>query len=423
MAGTPEDVSLAPQESSRDPELEHQLLFAQRTERMKPSVIRGLLALAERSDILSFAGGLPCPDTFPSLEVYQELFSKAHREFGSRMSQYGETIGFRPFRETLQQWLPRQGVLVQGLENIMVTVGSQQALDLIGKVFIDPGDYIAVESPTYLGAIQAFDPYGPKYAEIETDENGVIPESLEDLLKVGNIKFAYLIPTFQNPTGRTIPDDRRKAIAEILKRHKTLLVEDDPYSQIRFSGIPVAPIQQYAPENTILLNTASKILSPGWRIGMVTAPKEIIDKLVVAQQGTLLHPPVLTQALATIYFRDGHFEAQLPKTRKLYGQHCQTMLQAMQEFFPSSVRWTRPEGGIFVWVTLPDGSDAEKIFSKAIDQKVAFVPGMPFFVNPEKGINTMRLNFSNQSDENIVEGMRRLGSVLHAESRLFASSF
>ena len=283
---------------------------------MEYSALSELLRVTANLKIVSLAGGLPAPESFP-LKIIKDLNDLVLKKYGGTALQYGPTDGAKILREEIAVWLRDRNIKVF-TNNIGITSGSQGALDTIGKIFIDEGDMIAVESPTYIGAVDAFAPYGPTFAEIETDDNGIIPESLEKILKTKKIKFVYLIPTFQNPTGRTISKERRKQVAEIIKKHDVFLVEDDPYNSLRYRGISLDPIQTLAPENTIYLCTFSKVLAPGLRIGFYAAPVEIAKLMVAAKQSVDLHTNSYGQYLAAEYLKTGHLKKHLPKILKIH---------------------------------------------------------------------------------------------------------
>jgi 2-aminoadipate transaminase len=308
-----------------------------------------------------------------------------------------------------------------GVENVLITSGSQQALDLLGKVFINRGDRILVESPTYLGALQAWNAYGPEYVAVPFDDDGMQVDTLEEALRMGP-KFIYVLPNFQNPTGVTLSLERRKALIELADRYGVPLVEDDPYGQLRYEGKHIPPVVvldgQYRNHvggtyhgNVIYMSTFSKTLAPGLRLAWVTAPAEVIRKLVQAKQGADLHTPTFNQMVAYETAKGGFLDQHIDKIRETYGERRLVMLKALEEHFPDGVKWTRPQGGMFLWVTLPEGMDAAELLPKAVDKMVAFVPGGPFHANGG-GENTMRLNFSNAQPEMIREGISRLGQVL-----------
>ncbi len=296
-------------------------------------------------------------------------------------------------------------------ENVFISSGSQGALDAVGKVLISKGDKIGVESPTYLGAIQAFDPYEPDYVTLATDEKGLIPESLETVLSRTPLKFIYLVPTFQNPTGRTLPMERRERIAAILTRYDVLLIEDDPYSDMRYDGEPLKPLKALAPDHVLYIGTLSKVFAPGLRVGFYVPPALLEDWLVIVKQGVDLHTSTFNQALAAEYLSGNHLEQHLPHIIALYKPKKDAMLEALAKHFPTEFTWSKPEGGMFVWVEGPPGYDMEALYQRAVKKNVAFVPGKYFFTDSQRGMETMRLNFS-MADEAAIH------AAIHILSRL-----
>jgi 2-aminoadipate transaminase len=396
--------------------------YAQRTQRMTSSMIRELLKLTEKPEIISFAGGLPAPDVFP-VQAFEAAATRVLRDFSAQALQYGTTEGYQPLREMLAHFSSRSGVEVTP-ENILVTTGSQQALDLLGKVFINPGDRILVEAPTYLGALQAWNAYGAEYVSVPVDEDGMVTAALEEALRTGP-KFIYVLPNFQNPTGVTLSMGRRQQLIELADRYGVPIVEDDPYGQLRYEGESLPSIvtldSRYRNQcnncyqgNVIYLSTFSKTLAPGLRLAWVVAPPQVISKLVQAKQGADLHTSTFIQMLAYEVARGGFLDQHIQLIREVYGKRRLLMLDAMQAEFPAQVTWTRPRGGLFLWGMMPDGMDAKEVLKAAVDRKVAFVPGEAFFPYGE-GQNTMRLNFSNASEENIRIGIARLGQVLYEQ--------
>ena len=384
-------------------------LKAERTNRMT-GAISELLRVTARPKIISLAGGLPAPESFP-LSIINILHKKTVKKYKANAFQYGPTNGAKQLRDAIVRWIKERHIKVLP-ENVGITSGSQGALDCLGKIFINKNDIIAVESPTYIGALDAFNPYQPEYAEIETDDNGVVPSSLEKILKTRKIKLVYLIPTFQNPTGRTVSRERRIQIAGIIKKNNALLIEDDPYNSIRFRGIPVDPIYTLIPENTVYLSTFSKVLAPGLRIGYYVAPVEVGNLLVSAKQSIDLHTNSYGQYLAAEYLSTGHLKKHLPKILKIYKSRQETMLNALAKYFPPSFQWTHPEGGMFIWIEGPKGLDTEKLYWKAIKKNVAFVPGAYFFARPGEGKNTMRLNYTNVNEKSIEKAINILAEVI-----------
>lgn len=393
--------------------------YAQRTQRMGSSAVRELLKLTEQPEIISFGGGLPGPEVFP-IEAIKEASLRVLDYYGACALQYGTTEGYQPLREQIARHTARYGIDITA-ENILITSGSQQALDLLGRIFINRGDRVLVESPTYLGALQAWNAYGAEYVAVPSDENGMITDALEEALRFGP-KFIYVLPNFQNPTGVTLSMERRKQLVELADRYGVPIIEDDPYGQLRYEGENLAAVVNIDDEyrgnhdacyhgNVIYLSTFSKILSPGIRLAWVIAPPQVIRKLVMAKQGSDLHSPTFNQVIAHEVSRGGFLDRHIKVIRDTYRERRDTMLAAMDRYFPPEVNWTHPEGGLFLWGMLPDYLNSEEILKDAIKEKVAFVPGASFYPNGG-GHNTMRLNFSYSTPEKINEGISRLGRVL-----------
>lgn len=393
--------------------------YAQRTQRMQSSVVRELLKLTEQPDVISFAGGLPAPDVFPVKE-FQEACQKVLAEHGPQALQYSTTEGYRPLREMIARHTARYGIVVSA-ENILITSGSQQALDLIGKVFINPGDRILVEKPTYLGALQAWNTYQAEYITVPLDDDGIQTEGLEEALRIGP-KFLYVLPNFHNPAGVTLSLERRKKLIELADHYGVPIIEDDPYGQLRYEGDHLPALFVIDNEvqghngvpysgNVIYLSTFSKTLAPGLRLGWVIAPVEVIKKLVQAKQGSDLHTSTFTQMVAYEVARGGFLDRHVRFIRQVYRERRDAMLHALERYFPEGIRWTHPQGGLFLWVILPEDLDASEILKEAIKEKVAFVPGAAFYADGS-GRNTMRLNFSYMTPDKIEEGIKRLARVL-----------
>ncbi len=382
---------------------------------MKRSAIRELLKLAQDPNIISFAGGLPAPETFPVEKLF-EVVKEVLEEQGTIALQYGATEGDNKLREQIAENYRNDGFDITK-ENVLITTASQQGLDLLGKVFINRGDKVFVGLPSYLGGLSAFNAYGADMVGIKFDEHGmrsdIIEEKLAELKAKNDMpKFIYVIPDFQNPAGVTIPDFRRKEILEIAKKYDILIVEDSPYKEIRFEGKDQTSL--YALDNTghvINLGTFSKIFVPGFRIGWVIAHPEIIDKFVMAKQGTDLCTSPFVQKISAKYIEKGYFGENLKKTIKIYKEKKEVMIKAFEEYMPEGVTWTNPEGGLFLFVTLPEYMNADKLFQKAIKKKIAFVKGSVFHCDGS-GQNTMRINFSFSSKENNIEGVKRLAQVI-----------
>jgi len=387
-----------------------QRLLSQRTLTMRKNQIREILKVVSQPGMISLAGGIPAPETFPLEELYRINEAVLDR-YGAAALQYDLTEGFTPFREALVSYLGAKAITV-GADEILVFNGSQSVLDTLGKVLITPEDAIALETPSYLGAISAFSAYEPRYVSIATDDEGILPESLEEALDRQEIKFIYLVTTFQNPTGRSLSIERRQQVAEIVKQRGALVIEDDPYSDLRYRGEAVPPFYTYAPDNTVYVSTVSKVFAPGLRLGFCVAPPLIHEWLYTAKQGADLHSNTYAQALATEYIRGGVIDTQVPKIIELYRPRQEAMLAAMEQHIPGDYTWTKPDGGMFIWVEGPAGLDAEALYWKAVERKVAFVPGKYFYIDPADGLPTMRLNFTRPNEATIEEAIAALGRVM-----------
>jgi len=401
--------------------------FADRASRINSSVIREILKHSSSPDVISFAGGLPSPDVFP-VEEFKQACDVVLDEAGPASLQYSPTEGFVPLREIIAAHSATYGIQTK-IENIQLTSGSQQALDLLGMLFIDPGDSIIVENPTYLGALQAWNAYGAKYITVPSDNHGMRTDLLENALKK-RPRFIYVLPNFQNPSGVTLPLERRQELVELADKYGVPIVEDDPYGKLRYFGDDIPPVvvidEQYRDSNSdeyhsnvIYMSTFSKLLAPGIRMAWVIADMDVIRKIVFAKQGADLHSPTFNQMIAYEVARDGFLDEYAKIIRATYKERLLVMLESMEEHFPAGVKWTRPEGGMFLWVTLPEGLDSQELLPKAIERKVAYVPGQPF--HPDgSGANTMRVNFSNASPTLIREGIARLGRLFEEELETLA---
>jgi 2-aminoadipate transaminase len=388
-------------------------LLAGRTRMMGASAIREILKVVSQPGMISLAGGIPAPESFP-MEIICDLTTTVIEKYGSAAFQYDLTEGFTPLREALVGHLERKGVCASAQE-ILVTSGSQGILDAAGKVLLSKGDRVAVEAPTYLGAIQAFNPYEPEYVRMDTDQDGLIPESLDHVLESTAVKFIYLVPTFQNPTGRTIPFERRKAIAEIVQKHDALLIEDDPYSDLRYRGEAIPPIKAFAPEHTVYASTLSKTFAPGLRLGFCVAPEVIRRWFVLTKQGVDLHTSTFNQALAAEYIAGGHLERHLPRIVELYRPKQEAMLEALDVHLPDGMSWTRPEGGMFIWAQGPKDLDIDRVYAESVRRNVAFVPGKYFYTQRGEGTETMRLNYTMIDEPTIHRAIRIIGEVIRKE--------
>ncbi|MYN45271.1 aminotransferase class I/II-fold pyridoxal phosphate-dependent enzyme [Pseudoduganella sp. FT93W] len=384
--------------------------FSERAEQLQSSFIREILKITQQPEIISFAGGLPSPQTFP-VETMKAAFDKVLSENGKVALQYGPTDGYLPLRQWIADSLSANGAKIVP-EQVLMTSGSQQALDLLGKVLIDEGSRVLVETPSYLGALQAFSVYRPEFKSVETDEHGLVPASLDKV--AAGARLLYALPNFQNPTGRSLSVERRVELVETCARLGLPLIEDDPYGALSYKGAPAPKMVAMNPDGVIYMGSFSKVLTPGIRLGYVVAPLPLVRRLELAKQAADLHTSQLTQMVVYDVIKDGFLDQHIPKIRTLYGDQCQVMLDAMAQHFPSAVQWTKPEGGMFIWVTLPKHIDAMKLLDEAIAQKVAFVPGSPFYAN-EPETNTLRLSFVTVPPERIRAGIEILGKLIAAK--------
>lgn len=392
-------------------------LFSTRGRRIKSSAIRELLKVTEQPDFISFAGGFPAPELFPVEEI-AETIQEVMKKMGSVALQYSATEGYRPLREWVADYMRQVGVPAT-VDNVLITTGSQQALDLLGRVLINKDDPVAVETPTYLAALQAWRVYGASFLGIPTDVTGIDPDYLENnLLK--KPKLLYSIPNFQNPTGATLPLARREALVNWCRKNRVCLIEDDPYREIRFEGKFLPRLIELEAKNrqeevykgqVVYLSTFSKVLAPGLRVGAVVAHPELLTRLVQAKQAADLHTPTLNQMVCYELAKEGFLKDQAKRVADVYKVRRDVMMEEVARIFPAGTKVGRPEGGMFLWLTLPEGFNADVLWEKALDQKIAFVPGAPFYPeHPKK--NTLRLNFSNSCPDTIREGMARLQRAL-----------
>lgn len=399
--------------------MDRELLFSARARSMKRSVIRELLKLTSNPEIISFAGGLPAPETFPVAEVAMAT-NKVLWEESDKALQYGSTEGDMRLRQDLADLMKQDGTPADP-SNILVTVASQQGLDFVGKIFLDPGDTCVVGLPTYLGALQAFRSYQGRPVGVPLDDHGMRPDLLEETIKKlesenRRPKFIYVIPDFQNPAGVTIPENRRREIIRIAREGGYLIIEDTPYRQLRYTGKHEPTFQSMAPDSVLSLYTFSKILMPGFRLGWAYGPDWIIDKMVMAKQGTDLCSPPFNQAIAHHVMASGALQKGLVKTIELYARRRELMLSCLDNHLLSvpGIKWTKPEGGLFLWLTLPEGMNSDDMFHAAIQEKVAYVPGSAFYPD-EDDHRSMRLNFSYASEMQICEGVKRLSALIHKQ--------
>jgi len=396
-------------------------LFAQRTTWVTNTVLRDMLKLTQQADIICFSGGLPASELFP-IERFRQASDFVLSAHGQQALQYSTTEGYSPLRRLVAGYVSENGVPVDE-SNVIITAGSQQALELVGRLLINRDDRILVESPTYLGALQAFGIARPNFVIVSNDQEGLLVDELEALLEHGP-KFLYVLPNFQNPTGTTLSLARREQLVQLAAEWGLPIIEDDPYSQLRYEGDHISSLivldhelnglsnssQRYA--GSILYHgTFSKLLAPGLRIGWVIAPHEVIQKLSALKQGTDLHTSTFTQMIAYEVARDGFLEEHVQRLRDIYQHRRDVMLEAMERYFPAEAQWTTPAGGLFIFVTLPKGINTADLLADSLQQMVAFVPGAPFFPRGG-GENTMRLNFSSAKPDRIEEGVKRLGILL-----------
>ncbi|MGA3373148.1 MAG: PLP-dependent aminotransferase family protein [Terracidiphilus sp.] len=383
--------------------------FARRMGSVRASTIREILKVTEQPEIISFAGGLPAPELFPVENVLCAT-EQVLREGGAAALQYSPTEGYAPLREIFAAESRKRGTDCSA-EDILITTGSQQPLDLAGKIFLDAGDCVLTESPTYMAAIQAFQTYEVRFASAPMDDLGLIPEELPALIERERPKFLYTIPNFQNPTGRTLSAERRKTLYSIAARYGLIVLEDDPYGCLRYAGTTIPPIKALDTDGIVIyLSTVSKIIAPGLRIGWVVATEEIRRKLVIAKQAADLHTSSLDQRIVHRYLKDFDSEAHIERIRQAYGERYSIMDATLRETMPPGFSWTHPEGGMFLWVTCPEGVNTNELMHAAMVRKVLFVPGQDFFPDTS-GVRYMRLNFSNASPEMIREGIGRLAKV------------
>lgn len=383
--------------------------YASRMRQLRPSTIREILKVAAQPEIISFAGGLPAPELFP-VDAVRAAADNMLALHGREALQYGPSEGLPALREWIAGELQRREIKSSPSE-ILITNGSQQVLDLVAKVFLNPGDVVLTENPTYLAAIQAFQALEARFVPVPTDGEGLIPEALPELIKRHRPKFLYTIPNFQNPTGVTMKAERRQALARIAAEHKLVILEDDPYGKLRYSGTEVPPVKHWDEAGWVLYaSTFSKTIAPGLRLGWVAAPAEIFSKLLILKQAADLHTSSFDQRVAHVYLTSNDQTVHLEKIRRAYGERFAVMDAALQAEMPADYQWTKPEGGMFLWITGPAGLDGLKLLEEAIKHQVAFVPGRDFFP-ADGGANYLRLNFSNSTPDRIREGVKRLAAL------------
>ena len=384
--------------------------FSDRINDVPKSFIREILKVTIDSSIISFAGGLPNRQFFP-VKGLQKAANDVFEEAGDQILQYANSEGYIGLRQFISDRYKKRDGLDIPVEDILITTGSQQGLDLLGKTFLNEGDDLIIEEPGYLGAIQAFAMYRPRFHPVPVREGGMETEKLAHILSEREPKLLYTVTNFQNPSGISYSNENRKAVADLIGGSSCLIIQDDPYGDLRFSGEPKISFKKLAPENTVLLGSFSKTVAPALRLGWLVAPPAIMDKLVIAKQAADLHSDYLAQRILHRYLSDNDIDAHIATIIDQYGKQKEAMIGAIKDFFPPEVRFTNPEGGMFLWITLPEGMSSLALFEAAIQKKVAFVPGTPFYVD-RKDSNTLRLNFSCSDEATIVEGIKRLGESI-----------
>jgi 2-aminoadipate transaminase len=384
-------------------------LFSHRMQQLRPSTIREILKVTAQPEIISFAGGLPAPELFP-IEAVRAAADGVLVRHGREALQYGPSEGFGPLRDWIAAEMHSRGVKAEAAQ-VLVTNGSQQVLDLAGKLFLNPGDVVLTENPTYLAAIQAFQTLEARFVPVPTDDQGLIPEALPELIARHRPKFLYTIPNFQNPTGTTLAAPRRAVLARIAAEHGLAVIEDDPYGKLRYRGEEVPPVKHWDEACCVLyVSTFSKTIAPGLRLGWVLAPAEVFSRLLILKQASDLHTSSFDQRVAHAYLAGHDVPAHLERIRRTYGERFGMMDAALRSEMPAGFTWTQPEGGMFLWVTGPAELDGLELLGRAIKRQVAFVPGRDFFPGAGGG-NHLRLNFSNSTPERIREGVRRLAAL------------
>ena len=389
--------------------------FASRMSAMPVSAIREILKVTEHPEIISFAGGLPAPELFPIAAIAQ-AHADVFADHGPAALQYSTTEGWRPLREWIARRMQDRGIAASA-DRVLITSGSQQGIDLAGKVFIERGDAVVVENPCYLAALQAFSGYEASLVSIDSDDEGMRVDQLENALSRSNPKLIYIVSEFANPKGTTLSYERRKKLIELSARYAIPILEDNPYSELRYTGVEMPPLAALDKDGLVIhISTFSKTLSPGMRLGWLTASDQIFQMIVVAKQAADLHTSTIEQHAAARLLESFDYDAHVGRLCEIYGERRQAMLSAMESHFPAETKWTQPDGGMFLWVELPQHLSAEELFKEALPERVAFVPGTSFFAG-ERRLNFMRLNFSNQKPEMIEEGIRRIASVMKRRLR------
>ncbi|MCH9393906.1 MAG: PLP-dependent aminotransferase family protein [Limosilactobacillus reuteri] len=391
-----------------------QFKYSKRVPADGTDAVGAILQAAADPKIISFAGGLPAPELFPVKEM-KDAVDKVFEEHGQEAMQYGAAKGVTALREVIQQHVKEKEDVDSELDNVLVTTGSEQALDLVGKAFVDPGDTVLVEQPTYLCALDVFRSYGANFASVEMDEDGMKMDALEEALKANpNTKLIYTVPNFQNPTGRTMTEERRKQLAELAEKYDVYVLEDNPYGEICFAGQHVPAVKSFDKSGHVLyMSTFSKTLAPGFRLGWLVADEDVVNKLTVLKQSADLHTDNLAQFAVAQFFADNDVDAHVKEISALYGKRKDLMLEGIKKYFPEGVKYTDPEGGMFLWVEVPGVDDTVELFKECLEHDVAFVPGDPFFAG-EVQPGAFRLNYSNMKEDQIEVGLKRLGAALTA---------
>lgn len=390
--------------------MDYRKKFADRVSNSRSSIIRDIFKFVETKAVISFAGGAPDINLLPE-NLLVELTQKIVSKYGNTILQYGITEGFLPLRECIVAMVKKRKINCS-VKNVHISNGAQGALNTIAMTFINKGDAIVVESPTFLGAITTFKNFEPKFIQVKTDAVGIDLDALESILKKQVVKFIYVIPTFQNPTGNSISLKRKKGLLSLAKKYDVLIVEDDPYFDLRYSGVDVPPLYSFDSNHVIYVGFLSKVFSPSLRLGYVIANEEILTKIILMKQGIDLHASLYDQALAAEFIRGGYYEKHLSKIKSNYSKRLDTMLTQMENTMPQNFKWSKPEGGMFVWVTGSRNFNANDLYANGVKSGIAFVPGSFFFINQSMGLNTFRLNFTNISESKIEEGILKLSKLL-----------
>ncbi len=394
--------------------------FSERAKLLRASEVRELLKLLNMPDMISFAGGFPNPETFPG-ELVRQIADEVLRKDAANTLQYGITEGFGPLREVLADRMNKKRSMDISKDNVIIVSGSQQVIDLVGKVFIDPRDVIVISAPTYLTALTGFAIYEPDFETVPLDRDNMLLDAFEDKMKhlskrASPPELVYVLPNFHNPAGVTMPEKNRKRLVDFASDYDFLILEDDPYYELRYVGEHLRPIKSFDDEGRVIyMSTFSKVLSPGLRVGWVVGDPEVLSKMIIAKQSADVCTNVLGQRIAHEYVAQGYIDPQIEKIKAMYSKKMKIMLSGMDEFMPDGIEWEKPQGGMFLWVTIPDSLDSGELLNAALKKRVAFVTGKAFFPDPKDGKCCLRLNFTHPTDLMITEGLRRLGSVLNQE--------